>query len=1094
MSKNLTISFLIAVLVWLSACESIEKPVKPTFELLSASETGVDFANRLTQSPDFNILEYLYFYNGGGVAAGDINNDGLIDLYFTSNQESNKLYLNKGNLKFEDITESAGVQGTGTWSTGVTMTDVNADGLLDIYVCQVGDYKEAKGRNELFINQGDGTFKESAQEWGLDFVGFSTQSAFFDYDGDGDLDMYLLNHSVKNPAAFSEAVDRSKADPSGDKLFESQLAQGESKFVDVTSESGIYSSNLGFGLGLAISDVNKDGWPDIYISNDFTENDYLYLNNADGTFREELNRRIQHTSRYSMGNDIADLNNDGWVDILTTDMLPSDPEIWRRSLGEDKLEVYKVKLSYGYDHQYVRNTMQINLGNGQFSDLSLYANNFATDWSWAPLVFDMDNDGLQDIHISNGIYKRPNDLDFINYTTSNTEASNQTESIQQQQIASLPTLKIPNYAGRNHGQNRFENMAETMGLNQPSYSNGSAYADLDNDGDLELILNNTEQEAFIYENRQDSTHSYLKIRFSGPELNPFGLGAEVSIDAAGNRQMRENFNTRGFQSAVAPELHFGLGSTEMIDELKVIWPDGKEQRLQNVSANQLLTLDYNQAENGNATKKTESSSIDSPITNITYKHREDEFTDFDREYLIPRRYNTEGPALAVGDVNGDGLDDIYLGGAKEQAGELWIQQADGTFNQKINPLFTQLARAEDTDAVFFDADGDNDLDLYVVSGGNEFGDTQIFSYDRLFLNNGSGDFQFSPGALNRIGGQGKTISIADVDGDGDNDAFIGVNVVSGSYGSNPNHFLLINDGRGFFANEIRNRIADSGNLGMINDALWFDFDGDQDQDLVLVGEWTAIQLYENDGGGQFTKVESAVLDAAKGWWYSLEIADINNDGRQDIIAGNLGLNSKLKTSPEEPLKLYLNDYDQNGQTDPIMFHYQEGTETPFATRDDLIKQVSAFKKLHPNYSTYAKITGASELLGEKMNAALTKSATDFQSAVFLNLESGFEMVALPIQAQMSTVAAIVTDDFDADGNTDLMLFGNNYSYRNDIGRSDAKPITFLLGKGDGTFELGEEMSQAETWGEYRQASTISLKGNRHIVAVRNNDQAVFLKK
>lgn len=641
----------------LSACSN-EKESPSLFKRISPDESGIDFQNSLTESADFNIIEYLYFYNGGGVAAGDINNDGLADLYFTANQKPNKLYLNKGNFQFEDITKKSGIAETGNWSTGATMADVNGDGFLDIYLCQVGDYKEAKGRNQLFINNQDGTFTEKAEEYGLAFVGFSTHAAFFDYDNDGDLDMYLLNHSIKNPEVFSPITDRDKINPGGDKIYQNQLAQGKTGFVDVTEETGIYSSTLGFGLGLAISDINKDGWPDIYVSNDFTENDYLYINQQNGTFKEQLESQIQHTSRFSMGNFIADINNDAEVDIFTTDMLPGNPEIWKKSVGEDKVEVYRIKEQFGYGNQYVRNTMQMNLGNGMFSDISLFSDNFATDWSWSPLIFDMDNDGLQDIHITNGIYKRPNDLDFVNYMNSNPGAMDD-EELEKARISTLPTLKIPNYAGLNKGEGRFESEIEGMrlGFEEPTYSNGSTYADLDNDGDLDLVINNLEQEAFVYENLSSSGNTFLNIEFKGPDFNLFGIGAKVYITSYEQQFYRENFNSRGFQSSTAPTLHFGLGKAKEPVGLKVVWPDGKVQRIESQPINQTLILEYKNASKEEVSKATEPSG-ELPVAPLPfdYQHREDEFNDQLREYLIPRKFSHEGPALAVGDINGDNLE------------------------------------------------------------------------------------------------------------------------------------------------------------------------------------------------------------------------------------------------------------------------------------------------------------------------------------------------------------------------------------------------------------------------------------------------------
>lgn len=1087
-------------LLLLFGCSDGDKS-KPIFELLPSARTGVNFKNNVTSTKEFNILEYLYFYNGGGVAAGDINNDGLVDLYFTSNQESNKLYLNKGGLQFEDVTETAGVSGKGTWTSGVTMADVNADGFLDIYVSQVGNYKSAKGKNELFINNQDGSFTESAQGYGLDFVGFSTQAAFFDYDRDGDLDMYLLNHSIKNPEVFTEATTRQNPDAGGDKLFQNQAAQGQTGFVDVTEAAGIYSSIIGFGLGIAISDVNNDTWPDIYISNDFTENDYLYINNQDGTFSEELENRIQHTSRFSMGNEIADLDNDGLGEIITTDMLPADPAIWKKSVVEDKSEVYKIKLGFGYGHQYVRNTLQHNLGNGQFSDLSLYANTFASDWSWSPLIFDMDNDGFQDIHITNGIYKRPNDLDYLNYQSGANDVRQKSEDeLEAFLIETLPTLKISNYVGQNHGGFKIENKSSDWGLDQPSYSNGSTYADLDNDGDLELIINNVAQEAFIYENHSEVSNAYLKVKLEGEEHNPYGIGAKVNVHIAENSFSRENFNTRGFQSSTAPELSFGLGKdVQKADKIEVIWPDGKTQTIENIDLNQTLTLNYSNAEeSSNNNPKGEKALLSNIKLPFSFEHKEDDFNDFDREYLMPRNYNHEGPALAIADVNNDGLEDIYFGGAKNQPGELWVQQPNGEFVSYPSPVFKQLARAEDIAAQFFDANGDGSPDLYISSGGNEFKEGQLFSYDRLYLNNGNGNFQFSPAALPQIGSQGKTLAIQDIDQDGDMDVFVGSNIVSGAYGLNPQHYLLINNGSGRFQNQIAQRLPASEDIGMLNDSEWLDYDQDGDQDLLVAGEWTAIMLFENDGKGNFTKAAIKGFEQTEGWWYSLSLADINQDGKPDIIAGNLGLNTKLKASTDEPVRLYLSDFDNNEQTDPFVFHYQNGVESPFATRDDLIKQMAAIKKMHPDYGSYANLKGPQDLLGEKLNSeTLVKPVYTFESKVFLNEGNGnFKSITLPKEAQYTAVMDIIVDDINKDNKLDLLLFGNNYTYRNDYGRSDAKPITVLLGRGNGQFDHINDyhINTSANWGEYRSAKKLSIDNQTVYLGLRNNDMPILLKK
>lgn len=1079
------------VIVFLSI--SCQRQEDKRFQLLSSEQTGIDFVNKLKPSPEFNILEYLYYYNGGGVSAGDINNDGLIDLYFTANQSPNKLYLNKGNLQFEDITMKAGVAGEGTWSSGTTMADVNADGWLDIYVSNVGNYKSAQGKNELFINNQDGTFTESASAFGLDHEGFSTQAAFFDFDKDGDLDMYLLTHAVKNPEVFSESTVREQAYEGGDRLYESQLAQGGQGFIDVTAKSGIYSSIIGFGLGITVSDVNNDSWPDIYISNDFTENDYLYINNQDGTFTDELPQRVRLTSRYSMGNEVADINNDGMPEIVTTDMLPSDPEIWRRSVTEDKVEVYKLKERLGYEDQYVRNTLQQNLGNGQFSDVSLMSNTFASDWSWSPLIFDMDNDGWSDLHITNGIFKRPNDLDYLVYLSTPPEGGQSQEERDEFLINTLPTVKIPNMAKKHLGNMNMKDIGEEWGLDQPSYSNGSAYADLDNDGDLELIINNTEQEAFVYENKTDNAASYLNVRLSGPSLNPFGVGAKVVVSGGDRQFTRQNYNTRGFQSSVPTDLYFGLGNLTDV-KIEVIWADGQKQTIPDVKVNQKIEIAYDP--DGGSMKLGMSSGqmMELAAHNITYKHQENRYDDFDIEYLIPRKFNTEGPAMAVADVNGDGRDDIFFGGAADQTAELWVQDTDGTFNLKKTRAFEQLSKSEDVAAEFFDADGDGDQDLYVTSAGNEFADGQLFNYDKLYVNDGRGNLSFSPMALPQIGSQGKTIAVGDIDKDGDLDVFIGANIKKGSYGEAPRQFLLLNNGRGQFQDEFQRRMDIDTALGMINMAQMIDLDADGDLDIVYAGEWTSVSWLENDGRGVFRNRSTT---SENGLWSSIQLSDVNNDGLPDIIAGNLGLNSKLKASKAEPLEMFIADFDNNEQVDPILFHYQSGEQTPFSSRDELIKQVSAFKKKHSDYKSYAELSGPADLLGsDYREKSRVLRATELRSIILINRGNGeFEKIALPRSAQMSTTMAIQSLDVDGDDIKDLLLFGNNYSYRVNQGKSDAKPITLLIGSGNGQFKASDDnyLNTTETWGEYRQARTFRLADKLGIIAARNDQTPILLK-
>ncbi|WP_194776456.1 VCBS repeat-containing protein [Pararhodonellum marinum] len=1090
MPKN-TFCLLASILVLLIGCQ---KPEEDTlFTLMSSETTGIDFNNSLQSSPELNILEYLYFYNGGGVAVGDINNDGLVDIYFNSNQGENKLYLNKGNFNFEEISQSAGVTGDGGWSTGVTMADVNGDGLLDIYVCQIGDYKGLKGKNKLYINNGDLTFTEKASEYGIDFIGFSTQALFFDYDNDGDLDLYLLNHSIKKPEVFSAADTRENRDEmGGDRLFKNLAAQGEERMTDVTEEAGIFSSSLGFGLGIAAADLNGDGFMDLYVANDFTEDDYLYLNNGDGTFREALSDAIHHTSRYSMGNDINDFNNDGFPDIFTTDMLPENPEIWMKSVGEDKAEVFAIKKNFGYKDQYVRNHLQLNLGNGMFSEIALLTGTYATDWSWSPLIFDMDNDGYKDLHITNGIVKRPNDLDFIQYSQEPTPGLSD-EEIEAQQIKMLPTVKLPNYSYHNQGDFRFENKSSIWGLDQASYSTGSAYADLDNDGDLDLIINNVDQPAFIYRNNSSEQLGYHFIQFqlnAGP-LNPFGIGTQVRIYRAGEILHQTVANTRGFQSGVDPRLTFGLGKEEKIDSIQVIWP-----------GNQVEIFDLDIGKN-HVLRQGDGREVpyESPLTQLaveepeifeSWKHQENrEFNPEKREYLLPKHYSSMGPALAVADVNGDGLDDLYLGGAKGQPGALFLQQPNGEFTLKPTPIFEQLKLAEDVVAVFFDANQNGFPDLYVGSGGQELNSGELFNYDRLFLNDGQGNLVFSPNALPPLGENTGALAIHDVNGDGYPDIFVGAQVVTGNYGAAPYSYLLINDGQGKFRDATEHYFGAGFRPGMVNAAQWADLDGDGVKELILAGDWMPVQVYKKTSDGKFKRTPITGLDDRAGWYNTVSIEDVNGDGHLDILVGNLGLNSKLKASKENPIYLYHHDFDGNGQDDPLIFHYMGDQLVPFATRDDLIKQLPVIKKQHESYFSYAQIRKPSDLFGnDVLRAAHVLEVNELRSGYFLNNGNGdFDFHPFPIKSQFSPIMAL---HWYKDSSESMVLTaGNFYDFRHDLGKSAAMPFT-RISLSNGMSTIFSNYDEKTNWGQYRRMVMVKKGGKKYLLAVRNDDHPVWI--
>ncbi|WP_026966283.1 VCBS repeat-containing protein [Algoriphagus terrigena] len=1058
------------------------------FSLLPSDQTGLSFKNELTSTAEINILEYLYFYNGGGVAAGDIDGDGLVDLYFTGNQVSNKLYLNKGNFRFEDITESAGVDGDGGWSTGVTMADVDGDGRLDIYVSQVSELPGIDGHNKLYMNLGDGKFREAAAEFGIDFRGFGTHSVFFDYDRDGDLDLYLLNHNVKSPEVFVKSDARTRSSPIGDRLFKNLAAEGTDRFVDVTDASGIYSSILGFGLGVSAEDFNSDGWLDLYISNDFTENDYLYLNQQDGTFREVLNELVPSTSRYSMGNDAADLNGDGLPEIFTTDMLPEDPEIWMKSVGEDKAEVYQIKQQFGYQDQYVRNHLLLNQGKNGFAEIALYSGIAASDWSWSPLIFDMDNDGLPDIHVTNGIVKRPNDLDFIQYSQKPGSGIS-SEELQKKQIEMLPSMKLSNFAWKNQGDLSFKNESSSLGLDQESYSSGSAYADLDNDGDLDLVINNLNQEAFIYQNHADkSGNHFLRINLSALGKNPLAIGAQAVLFSGEQKWTQRVSTSRGFQSGPSTTLVFGLGKTNSVDSILVNWPDGHSELFPKTASDQSLNLSQGQGKTYSLSAAPAADET-KPFP-IDWTHREKDIVDFvKREYLAPKSFSRMGPALAVADVNGDGLDDFYVGGAMDQPGAFFLQKENGQFESVPNPMFDQLAKAEDVVAEFADLNGDGKLDLFVGSGGNEHLSGELYNFDRIFLGDGSGHFTFSMRALPPIGENTSSVAIHDVDGDGDLDLFVGSAVTSGDYGASPKSSLLINNGKGQFQDETDLWFGSQPGLGMVNTAKWADLNGDGKAELILSGDWQSVRVFGLSSEKKLMEIRPKGLEFSAGWINAIELADLNGDGKMDILTGNLGLNSKLKASRKKPVWLYHHDFDGNGQADPLIFHYLEQKLVPFGTRDDLIRQIPGIKRKHNSYAEYAQISKPEDLFStEEIEKARKLPAYEFRSGVYFQKDDGsFEFMPFPAEAQWSPIFAIALDE--ATGT--VYLGGNSSDLRVDLGRS--------MNLGIVSYQWSQNSWQQTTKSPSTQKSEIrSLKLFRSgagvsVVAAQNNGPLIWIR-
>jgi len=1073
------------------------------FSLLSPSFTNVDFKNQITENEQSNIIEYLYFNNGAGVAAGDINNDGLADLYFTSNQKPNKLYLNKGGLKFEDITIAAGVAGKGDWKTGVTMADVNGDELLDIYVCQVGKYKNFNGRNQLFINQGNLNFIEEAHEYGLDFQGFSTQAAFFDYDMDGDLDMYLLNHSVHTSRSYGNVSLRLDRDSlAGGRLFRNDEADGKHIFHNVTQQAGIYSSQIGYGLGVNISDINNDGFPDIYVSNDFHENDYLYINNGNGTFSERLTDFIAHTSRSSMGNDVGDINNDGLLDVMVLDMLPDDEKIRKQSGGEDDYELSELKLKYGYNHQFVRNTLQLNLGGGMFSEIGQLAGVSSTDWSWSPLFCDVDNDGWKDLFITNGIYRRANDLDYVKFLTGANRSfpSKDNSGFRDKDLyEKMPLYPNVNYIYKNNGDLTFSNMAGDWGFNTRSYSSGSTYADLDNDGDLDLIVNNINENAYIFRNNAEKQldNHFLSVVIKGKGLNTRGIGARATIYCNGQKQVAEQFPTRGFMSATSDVIHFGLGLATKIDSLVVRWPNMSEQMIKDVQVDNVITLEISNAVKpvrGNNLYK-ENLKLFSPtqIPGLEFRHKEDTYVDFYREGLIPHSLSAEGPPLAVGDVNGDGLQDLFVGGAKGQASMLFIQHKNGSFSPLNIPLLINERFADDVDATFFDVDRDGDSDLYIVRGGNEMAIGNPLLTDLLLLNDGKGGF--SKGELPLMSHNGSCVRPCDFDGDGDIDLFVGSRSVPGAYGWSPDQFLLENDGYGHLKDVTDNRMKGLKSIGMVTDADWMDYDQDGDLDLILAGEWMKICILRNDEGFFTDATAAAGMEETSGWWNCIDVADVDRDGDLDIIGGNLGLNSLLKASIKEPVEMYLNDFDNNGSLDQVICSYQNGISYPVASLDELASQIAGLKEKYPNYSDFGGKTPKDIFGKNTLDKSILKRAVLFESCLFLNNGDGtFKINKLPTVAQFSPVRDIIVRDFDMDGKTDIVLAGNNYSVRPSYGRYDASYGWCLAGDTGHLFNpIMPVESGLKIKGDARRILPIEVLGKQYLVAAVNDGTLQIFK-
>ncbi len=1113
--KIISFSLWIVILFFCSCAKEISTiEVNSLFTLLPSEVTGIHFENKLADETKFNVFKYRNYYNGGGVAVGDINNDGLSDIYLTGNHLPNKLFLNEGNFHFRDITQVAGVFGQHKWSTGVAFVDINGDQLLDIYVCNSGNLEGDDRANELFINQGNNhnnipVFKEAAAKYGLNNKGFSTHAAFFDYDRDGDLDMYLLNNAFRPLSTFdlSRNLRNERDQYGGDCLYRND----DGIFTDVSAYAGIYGSVIGFGLGLTVSDVNNDGWLDIYVANDFFERDYLYMNNQDGTFVENLEGVFQHTSLSSMGSDIADINNDGFMDIFTTDMLPEDDIRLKTTFTFETFTFNEKKVSWDYYHQLSQNTFQINNGyigaNQQvsFSDVGLLAGVAATDWTWGVDIVDLDNDGLKDLFMCNGIFRDVTNQDYLDYLASedNIHRLISGEKIDfPELIEKIPSTPLSNYIFKNEGNLKFKNMAKKWDLDVPSFSNSLAYGDLDGDGDNDLVINNVNQPVFVYRNETDTQtkNHYLKIQLKGSGLNRFAIGARIKVHCAEKQLfVLEQSPMKAFQSSNDYTLTFGLGQNTYVDSLIVIWPDGQKSKLEDVPVDTIITLLQSNSVMTTNKKIEKPIQLFQEITDrfpLQHKHEENDFIDFQREPLIPHKLSTDGPKMAVGDVNGDGLDDIFIGGAKGYPGRLYIQQTGGQFISTQEPLFEQNKISEDMGAVFFDADADGYQDLYVISGGNEFSRRAPAFQDRLYINDGLGFLSLTRKSLPVFYESGSCVKPGDFDGDGDQDLFVGTRSIPWRYGQTPMSYLLQNDGQGHFSIVTQQFAPSLINLGMVTDAVWADYDNDNDLDLIVVGEWMPITILKNNNSHLINVTEASGLDQTHGWWNCVISEDINGDGFIDFVAGNIGHNTKLKATSKEPVIMYISDFDGNGTVEQILCNYQLNKNYPVILRSDLIEIMPKFKEEFPTHADYAGKAITEVFTTEQLEKATTNKANTFSSSIFYGDPSGiFIAKPLPLEAQRSPVYAIMAKDFDRDGSNDLLMAGNLYGVTPQLGRYDASYGTLLYGNALDRF-IFSPMSKSglQVFGQVRDISVLRYQNKQDVIVFAKNDSQIQVYK
>jgi enediyne biosynthesis protein E4 len=1092
-------SVLFSLLLFFS-CKQEEK-IRPLFQLVENS--GIEFINTVQDNDTINILNYRNFYNGGGAATGDINNDGLADIFFTANQGSNKLFLNKGNFKFEDISAKAGFIDKLQFSTGVVMTDVNADGWLDIFVCNAGSMHNAALRsNQLFINNQDLSFTESAEKYGLRDSGYTTQVSFFDYDLDGDLDMFKIDNSPVPVNSLGYPKQRDVfADKwnvlgylknGGDHLYRND----NGFFKEVTQQAGIHGTLMSFGLGVTVGDVNNDNYPDVYVSNDFFERDYLYINQKNGTFKDELELRVQHNSYASMGADFGDINNDGYPEIFTTDMLPADDYRLKTTLSFDDIDQYRLKERNGFFHQFLQNTLQLNDGSGKFKDIANYSGVNASEWSWGALMFDADNDGLNDLYVCNGIYRDLTNQDFLSFDAN--EIKNKMMVTGQKNLSELvnkiPSIAVPNKMYKNSGNLKFEDKGIDWGFDKNSFSNGAAYADLDNDGDLDIVVNNTNEPAFVFKNnsREQSKNNFIGILLKGNKKNTFAVGSKILIYKGNEVLSREVMPSRGFQSSVDYKQSIGIGSAEQIDSLVIIWPDLTSTKTLHPELNKYLTyLQPVNAKkiNGNAENKI--LPLFESVQTSFEKNIDDDFTDFYREKGIPKMFSHEGPKAAAADVNGDGLDDIYIGGTVSKPGQLYLQHSSGVFIKKDEPAFKQFTGFVDGAVLFFDCDKDGDNDLLLCSGGNAAMPASRELQHRLFINDGKGNFQISTSAFPA---NKDNISVAvanDLEGDGDLDLFIGAGCVSGEYGLTPQSHIYINDGKGNFKDMPADECKGIYDAGMVTGAVWADIDGGNDKELIIAGEWMAPKIFKYEKNG-FAEIKTNLNDKT-GWWQTVAVADLNGDGKQDLVLGNIGENFYLHPDKENPVKLFLNDFDNNGQPDKIITRTVGRKDKPVFMKAELESQLPFLKKQNLRNADYAKKSVYELFSEEQIAKAALKAVTYSSSCIAYNTGNGIFIVKnLPVNIQLSSVKSILPFDINDDGKIDLVTGGNEFGFQPQLGRLDASTGDVLINTGKDNFIVqSQDQSGIALYGQVRDILLVKRQGKKDVLFLQNNEYPVL---